>query len=190
MLAFDASAQGTFSSPLKSPCSCRPPDFSAEFTPSGLKHFLVACRMARLFSNPQGACTALNITPVSSRVLISAHTAAPRAATPAESLLSNSFPLLLPLWGLHCYPAHTFTPQQVQDGGAGYIPVCLELLIHALAVQESWAQGNPAITAQRSQPGFPSSHSAPQAEESWGKELGLDREVLSVDVTGTGGVVC
>lgn len=141
MLAFDASAQGTSPSPLKSPCPCRPPSFSAEFTPSGLKHLLAACRTVTLFSNSRGACIALNTPPVSCRVLICAHTAASR------SLLSDSFPLLLSVWGLNSYPAHTFAPQQVRDGGAGYNPMYFEQLTHALALQGSWARGNPAITA-------------------------------------------
>lgn len=185
MLAFDASTQGTSSSPLKSPCSCRPSDFSALFTPSGLKQLFVACRMLTLFSNPRGACIALTITPVSSRVLISAHTAASRAATPAKkSLLSNSFPLLLPLWGLHSYPAHTFTPQQVQDGGAGYIPVYFELLIHALALQDSWDQSNPEKPARLSRLSLRLGRAGGR---SWAW-TGLGE--VSVDVTGTSGVFC
>lgn len=43
MLAFNTSVQGTFSSPLKSPCPCKPHGFSVEFTPSSLK-YLLACK--------------------------------------------------------------------------------------------------------------------------------------------------
>lgn len=89
---------------------------------------------------------------------------------------------------MHCYPAHTFTAQQVQLGAAGSIAVYFEQLIHALGSRQP---SNNSTEKPKRLPQLPPDSPAAQAEKggrSWGW-TGLG-EVLSVDVTCTGGVVC